>query len=325
VTSFQYPLFFLLLLLIPLYFVLRYIFRRTGVPITRIPDTGGRTWRIRTRILPELLGLAALALLTTALARPREGYTATHTITEGIAIELVIDRSSSMDRPVSGFGKSRFEVVKALFGEFVQGRPDDLLGIVTFSRFAETWCPLTLTRDIMPSYLRILDTVKIREEDGTAIGDGIMLASARLKKAEEDALAAETAGTDIYRIKSKVIILFTDGSNNTGDYTPEEAALQADSWGVRVYTVGFAGSWMEQVDPETLQMIADMTGGESFTAGSVKAVADIFSRIDTLEKSTVETEKFTRYRERFQPFLSAGMILAFLSFLLSLFVYRRIL
>lgn len=320
---FLYPQWFALMALFPLYAGLRFLLRRRGVYVSRIPSTGRTTWRIRTRLIPEFVAAAALILFMMALARPREGFSSTREITRGVALELVIDRSSSMDRPVQGFGRSRFETVKDLFARFAAERPSDLIGIVAFARFAETWCPLTLTRDVMPAYLRILETVTNREEDGTAIGEGILLAAARLKSAEEEYLAAEEKGTDLYTIKSKVIILFTDGNNNTG-ISPIEAAVQASEWGVRVYAVGFTGRRTD-LDTGLLQEIADITGGELFLATSGDAVETIFRTIDTLEKSEVQTEKMTRYRERFQPFILAGMICVLISALLSFFVYRRIL
>ena len=161
------------------------------------------------------------------------------------------DRSSSMTAEMEyrGMRRNRLEVVKKVFEEFImgngeelEGRPNDLVGMVAFARFADTMAPLTLGHGAL---LRFLDQVRIvtrRAEDGTAIGDALALAAARLRTAEEDlARYADESGDKEYEIKSKIIILLTDGQNNFGQRTPEQAAELAADWDIKVYTIGVGG------------------------------------------------------------------------------------
>ena len=205
------------------------------------------SWRLRFRPLLVVARLLCLALLILALARPRKGTVLAETSTEGVAIETVVDRSGSMNTEMDYYGEkmNRLEVVKRVLGDFVEGdakelrgRTGDLIGLVTFARYADTVCPLIPTHTVLAEFLKKTEIVNLRSEDGTAIGDAIALAAARLRKAEEEIQRRNAEmgfrGEDetgqskraSFEIKSKAIILLTDGQNNRGQYSPLEAVKQ---------------------------------------------------------------------------------------------------
>ena len=232
--EFSDPLFLLAGLLVPFVFV-QVNRRSASVAFSSLSLVGGGRRSLRERLvwLPAaLLALATLALAI-ALAGPRTGNSVSRVEREGIAITVVVDRSGSMEARdfVRGDAStSRLDVVKRIFTDFVKGggnfgagRPDDLIGIVAFARYADGLCPLTLDHG---SVLAILDDIKTPDEqteDGTAVGDGLALAVERLRRQET---------------VSKVVILLTDGVNNAGDIEPGEAAELAARFGIRVYTIG---------------------------------------------------------------------------------------
>ncbi len=269
------------------------------------------TWRQRLRRYFFFLRALILALLVVGLARPRSGTQMQEVTTEGIDIMLVLDVSSSMlaedFRP-----KNRIEAAKAVAKEFIQGRTNDPIGLVVFAGEAFTQCPLTLDYGVL---YQILDNVQVapREWDGTAIGNGIATAVARLKDS---------------RAKSKVIILLTDGRNNAGEVDPITAAQLAQTFNIRVYTIG-AGtrgralypvddpifgkryvSMQVEIDENLLQRIAHMTGGRYFRATDSEKLRQIYREIGELEKTRIEVKEFTRYRELYVWF--AGLALALL-------------
>ena len=225
---FDSPIAFSLLLLVIGVFWLRR--RRKASPSIRFSSIynaikAGRSIRQQFLFLPSLLRYVALSLVVIGLARPQEGLERIRDVNKGIAIEMVVDRSGSMGAEMEYKGEvlNRLEVVKEVFEEFIlgnkrdlKGRPNDLIGMVTFARYADTVCPLTLAHGALPRFLKTVKKVERREEDGTAIGDALALAAARLKTAEET-LAQQTDQKEReYEIKSKVIILLTDGQNNAG-------------------------------------------------------------------------------------------------------------
>ena len=226
-------------------------------------------------------------------------------------------------------------------GEELGGRPNDLVGMVAFARYADTMAPLTLGHGAL---LRFLDQVRLvtrRAEDGTAIGDALALAAARLQTAEEDlARYADESGEKEYEIKSKIIILLTDGQNNFGERTPEQAAQLAAQGGIKVYTIGVGGEdgvstvrtlfgnfkvpTGSRVDTGPLQRVAEMTGGLFRMADSDEALREVYAEIDELEKSNIESVRYIDYRELFVPFAIAALCLVMLEVLLSATVFRRI-
>jgi Ca-activated chloride channel family protein len=309
----------------------------------------GDSLRRRLAVLPLLLRLLAILLVVVALARPQMGREKVKDVTKGVAIEMVLDRSGSMGAEMEyGGGRlNRLEVVKRVFEEFVtgngrelEGRPNDLVGMIAFARYADTMAPLTLGHGALVRFLGSVDIVKRRSEDGTAVGDALALAAARLKTAEEEiAKYSDEAGTE-YDIKSKVIILLTDGQNNYGRRTPLEAAELAAEWGIKVYTIGVGsgegvttvrtllGSFKVPtgggVDTKSLEEIARVTGGVFRVAEDEESLRAIYAEIDELEKSEIESVRYVDYREMFVPFAFAAMVALLMEAALASTVFRRI-
>ncbi|HIJ67150.1 MAG TPA: VWA domain-containing protein, partial [Planctomycetes bacterium] len=296
-----------------------------------------------------------------ALSRPRKGTKISETATEGVAIEVVADRSGSMQAEMEYRGRklNRLETVKGVLAEFIKGndkdlsgRSSDLVGLITFARYADTKCPLVHSHDVLLEFLRQTGIVKLRSEDGTAIGDAIALAAARLKKAEEeierrraqlnlrgseDSVEADETG---FKIKSKVIILLTDGINNAGQYTPLEAAKLAKDWGIKIYTIGIGsaqayttiqtmlGSYkvptQDNIDEGLLKAIAENTGGFYGRAGDAKTLRKIVEKIDSLEKTEVKSVQYTQYAEQFGPWAFAALLLLCGEMLAGCTIFRKI-
>ncbi len=307
----------------------------------------GKSLRRHLLHLPLFLRLLALTLIIFGLARPQAGMEKVREINKGIAIEMVVDRSGSMGQkmPFDGQDLSRLAVVKKVFGEFVNGsgplpgRPNDLIGLITFARYADTICPLTLAHGPLNSFLDRIKLVPPKSpENRTAIGDAIALAAARLKTAEQT-LARQSSGLDAsYKIKSKVIILLTDGGNNAGKHTPEEAAALATKWGIKIYTIGVGGDDVVKVktlfgtqmvrtgygvDRKTLTALADKTGGIFRMAEDAKALRLVYEEINKLEKSQVESVRFLDYKEYFFYFILAAFVLLIIETVLRCTVLRR--
>lgn len=316
---------------------------RTGVgfPSVAVPAGIGPSLRYRLAWLPSALKLLALALLVVALARPREGTEQVVDVSRGIAIEVVVDRSGSMAAPIGGGGPTRLDAVKQAVARFVHGdgagltgRPNDLVGLVTFARYPETVLPLTLSHGTLDGFLSGVEVVTDRGEDGTAIGDALALAAARLRTAEE-ALGSR----DDYEIKSKAIILLTDGSHNAGARTPAQAAELAAGWGIKVYAIGIGVGAPEQtvrtplgtfrlpagqpVDAAALQALAERTGGLFRMAEDAESLAAIYREIDRLETSEVESIRYVDFRERFAPWALAALGAAAAAAALAATVFRR--
>jgi len=271
----------------------------------------------------------------------------TRTSTEGVAIEIVVDRSSSMEQPMA-FDRqqlSRLEVVKRVAREFVlgndesspplPGRTGDLVGLVAFAGFADTICPLVRGHAALDNLLGQIQTAQFRGEDGTAIGDALLLAAARLKDAEEGIQRSIRPGDRLpdFTIASKVIILLTDGQNN-GERDPMQAAQLASDWGIRIYTIGigdgaananaFPSIFSRQgVDRDLLTRIARLTGGQYFGADDADALRRVYERIDEMEKTRIETQDLTDYRDLFTPFAMWGLILLMFDIALRTVVLRR--
>ena len=345
------PWAFLLLLVIPLLLVLSSIKGR-GVAI-RFSTVGhatrvGKSLRQKVLWLPSFLRVLALAFLITALARPQTGREEIKEISKGVAIEMVVDRSSSMAAELEYEGEqmTRLDAVKRVFEEFVMGggrdlpgRPNDLIGMIHFARYPDTICPLTLAHGALPAFLKSVKLVQTREEDGTAIGDALALAAARLKTAEES-LEIQRDNADAYTIKSKVIVLLSDGENNFGKRTPLQAAELAAQWGIKVYTIAIGGGdavtsvqtafgvfkipSRQSVDTKTLQAIADKTGGFFRQAEDAASLRDIYEEIDQMEKSEIESVRFVDYKETFVWFALTGFVLIFCETLLRSTLFRRI-
>lgn len=346
---FAWPLVLLLLLAVPLVLWKPRRRRRGGVMFsqTQLLATASRSWRARLGVVPVLLRGAALSLMIVALARPQEVVGHVNSSTEGVAIEIVVDRSSSMEQPMQFDNQmlSRLEVVKRVAREFVlgdkdarpplPGREGDLIGLIAFAGYSDTICPLVRGHAALDNLLAQVETAQFRGEDGTAIGDALMLGAARLKDAEEEikrSLSTDDLSPD-FTIKSKVMILLTDGQNN-GETDPLSAARLAAKWGVRIYTIGigdgdrqpggFPSIFARQgVDRDLLQRIASITDGQYFAANDAETLRKVYERIDAMETTRIETKEFTDYRELFGPLAAWALLALATEIVLRTLVLRR--
>ena len=357
------PWVLLLLLIVP---VLAYSSmrnrRRAAVKFPSLADIKNCpvSWRIRLRPLLNIIRLACITLLIIALARPRKGTVLSEISTEGVAIEVVADRSGSMQTEMDYYGDvlNRFEVVKKVLSDFISGdkkdlsgRTSDLIGLITFARYADTTCPMVLSHNVLLEFLKKTEIVRLRSEDGTAIGDAIALAAARLKKAEDEILQRKNrlleSGEEIseeqesgFKIKSKIIILLTDGINNAGEYDPLQAAKLAKEWGIKIYTIGIGSAQSystiqtplgtykmptgQNLDERLLKTIADTTGGFYGRADDAKTLHDIVEKIDELEKTEVKSFQYTQYAELFGPWTLAALLLLISEIIAGCTIFRKI-
>jgi len=353
----------ILLLVLP---VMAYLMmRRKGTAAVRFPSLVDMknciiSWRIRFRPLLTIARLLCVALLIVALARPRKGTVLSEISTEGIAIEAVVDHSGSMQTEMDydGDNLNRLEVVKKVLSDFIEGdkkdlkgRGSDLIGLISFARYADTLCPLVHSHNVLIEFLKKTEIVKIRNEDGTAIGDAIALAAARLQKAEEEIKLRRqqliSSGEKIsnsdeggFKIKSKVMILLTDGINNAGQYDPLEAAELAKKWGIKIYTIGIGsgqayttiqtplGNYKmptgQQLDEGLLKAIAEKTGGFYGRADDAKTLRSIVEKIDKLEKTEVKSVQYTQFAEHFGPWTLAALLVLAIEMLTSCTIFRKI-
>ena len=278
-----------------------------------------RTWRTRLIWLPSTLSLLALLLIVVALARPRFGRDQSFIRSEGIAIQLVVDRSGSMralDFQIDGQSVDRLTAIKNVARKFVAGDEDpdagelagrmsDLIGLVTFAGYADSLVPLTLDHSFLIDQMEATRIVRTRTEDGTAIGDAITLAVDKLTRIDEQS-----------EIESRVIILLTDGENTAGEIEPVQAAELAKAMGVKIYTIGVGtkgrapypvrvtrnGTIMVRpvevnIDEKTLRKIASVTEGQYFRATDTESLEKIYAEIDQMEKAEVEAQQWTDFRE----------------------------
>jgi Ca-activated chloride channel family protein len=284
----------------------------------------GSLW-VRLRFLPTLLRSLAILLLVACLARPGKADEQTRVFVEGIAIELVVDRSGSMralDFTIGGRSVDRLTAVKRVVEEFVAGgdglpgRPSDLIGLVAFARHADTLCPLTLDHQHLLAALAAVRMPDEPSEDGTAIGDALAMSVERMRDLE-----------DRREIKSRIVILLTDGESNAGAIEPLMAAEIARAYGVKVYTIGVGTRGFAKVpyqvmgrtilrdepvsiDEETLRQVAAVTGGEYFRATDTDSLRRIYETIDSLERTRTEQRRYRQFRDfATEPFRLGGVAL----------------
>lgn len=346
---FAWPWVFALLVLVPLVLVRPGRARLGGAMHTRhdvLAEIGG-SWRTRLMWLPTALRAVCLVLCIVALARPQELLGHVRSSTEGVAIQLVVDRSSSMEAQMSYAGgqSSRLEVVKQVVREFIEGdsskpgrgREGDMIGLIAFARYADTVCPLVRSH---ASLVELLGGVKAAprgsSEDGTGIGAAVALAAARLKNAEAEltrSIGRESGAAPDFKIASKVIVLLTDGVENQ-NVSPIEAARLAAEWGIRIYAIGIGDKPREQrsifdlaapqVDARLLEEMARMSDGQYFSASDADTLRRVYERIGDLEKTRIETEEFTNYRELYRPLLIAALAAFSFEVMLRTLVLRRL-
>lgn len=310
--EFRHPVFFLLLLLLPLaaYFASR---KRTHAALVfsslRPFRASVSFWRVLAHRLIPVIRAVVLGLFILALARPQKVNEEREFETRGVDIVIALDLSGSMlaedFKP-----ENRLAVAKQEAVQFIRGRSNDRIGLVVFARGAFTQCPLTLDYDILTSLLNEIQIGMI--PDGTAIGMGIATAVNRLR--ESDA-------------KSKIIILITDGENNAGKIDPVTAAELARTFRIKVYTIGvgrgglvpfpvndplFGKRYVQarvDIDEFSLKRIADITGGVFFRARDPQSLSEIYSRINDLEKTEVKMKEYRNFDELFPYFLIPALLL----------------
>jgi len=282
---------------------------------------GGQLKRIL-RHIPFVLRTLAMAMIIIAIARPRSSTEFEKVDTEGIDIVLTMDVSTSM--LARDFKPDRIGAAKDIAIEFVSSRPADRMGIVVFAGESYTQSPLTTDRVTLINLMKEIETGLI--DDGTAIGNGLATAVARLK--DSDA-------------KSKVVILLTDGVNNCGEIAPQMAAEIAQTFGIRVYTIGIGAMgeapypvmtpWGVQlrnmkveIDEPLLQSIAAKTGGKYFRATDNTKLLEIYGEINRMEKSKTTVDSFPIYSEEFMKFALIALAALLLEVVFRLFVIRRI-
>ncbi len=323
---FEYPK-LLWLLAVPVLLLLHYLWMelRGRRPHLRVSTSapwlsGGTSVLAVLRHLPFALRLAALSLIIVAIARPRSSTEIEKIDTEGIDIVLAMDVSTSM--LARDFKPDRISAAKDIAIEFIADRPSDRIGIVVFAGESYTQCPLTTDRATLINLMKEVQTGLI--EDGTAIGNGLATAVARMK--DSDA-------------KSRVVILLTDGVNNSGEVSPQTAAEIAKTYGIRVYTIGVGANGMApypvmtpwgmdvqqmkvEIDEKLLQDIADLTGGRYFRATDNTKLSEIYSEINKMEKARTTIDSFPVYKELFGKYALAALMCLLLELLVVLAIRR---
>ena len=257
-----------------------------------------KSWKIHLRHLPFVLRMIAIALLIVVLARPQSTNSWQNSSTEGIDIMLAMEISTSM--LAEDLKPNRLEASKDVAASFINGRQNDNIGLVVFAAESFTQCPLTIDHTVLLNLFKDIQPGII--QDGTAIGLGLANAVSRIKDSQA---------------KSKVIILLTDGVNNTGEIAPVTAAEIAKSFGVRVYTIG-VGTQGEapypiptafgiqyqnipvEIDEPALKQIAATTGGQYFRATDNASLKEIYSEIDQMEKTKISVQEFSKKQEEYK-------------------------
>ena len=345
---FAHPYYFFLL--IPLVVAAWCVYRRrinAGLifaPAERFSDSG-TSWRVRISSLVPLIVFTGMALAIIALARPQTILSQMRRSVDVIAIEMVVDLSGSMQaldlsdiangRIVKS--RTRLDAVKETFADFVETRPDDLIGLVTFGGYASTRCPLTTDHAAL---LHVLNGIEIptprqgrkgqlidQEELLTAIGDALATACARVENAEPE---------------SRIIVLLSDGESNTGLIQPQAAIKIAKTLGVKVYTIGVGTSGNAPfrvrdifgrpriqnapvtLDEDLLKQIASETGGRYFNVRDPKGLDAALEDIGTLEKTRVERDIYQHYTELFNKLLFPALLLVVLGSGLNMMCVKRI-
>jgi Ca-activated chloride channel family protein len=321
--QFLHPQWFWLLALLPLVAILRG--RRGRVAAVQYSSTQtlrqvASETRSRAGGWLTTLSLAALALLIVGMARPQLGRSTTNVDASGVDIVVALDLSGSMQTPddiVNGQGVSRFDMAKSVLTKFVGERPNDRIGLVVFAKDAYIASPMTLDHDFLEQNIDRLQIGTINS-DSTAIGDGLTTALNRLRDLKS---------------KSKVVVLMTDGGNNSGKIDPMMAAEAAKALGVKVYTIGLGNKEIVQQmglpagylpDDATLQKIAAMTGGVFYSADNSEKLQAIYDNIDKLEKTTHTLKKFESQRELFTLAVLPALGLLGLGLGLQQTRYRRL-
>ncbi len=324
--SFANEIFLWGLIIIP-FLIALYIYRQNkGYSSLRLSSlvalsTAPSSWKYYLRHIPFIFRILSISALIVVLARPQSTSSWENIATEGIDIVLALDISGSM--LAEDFKPNRLEASKDVAMEFIAGRPDDRMGLVVFSAESFTQCPLTTDHAVLMNLFQDIKSGMIK--DGTAIGLGLANAVSRLKDS---------------KAKSKVIILLTDGVNNQGEIAPVTAAQIAETFNIRVYTVGvgtlgtapypFKTSFGVQyqnievkIDEEVLQDIASMTYGKYFRATNNQKLKEIYQEIDKLEKSKMEVREFSRKTEEYLLWAAIAILILLLEAVLRVTILKN--
>lgn len=318
---------YLLLLLVPL--IGWYIYKLhksqaslqvSSSEVFQLPGTS--SWKVYMRHLPFVLRMLAIALLIVVLARPQSTNSWQNSSTEGIDIVMAMDISTSM--LAEDLKPNRLEAAKDVAASFINGRQNDNIGLVVFAAESFTQCPLTIDHGVLLNLFKDIQPGII--QDGTAIGLGLANAVSRIKDSQA---------------KSKVIILLTDGVNNTGEIAPVTAAEIAKTFGIRVYTIGvgtqgeapypiptaFGVQYQNvpvEIDEQVLKQIASTTGGQYFRATDNSSLKEIYSEIDQLEKTKISVQEFSKKQEEYKNWALLVFALLLIEVLLRNTVLRNI-
>jgi len=308
-------------------------------PTRRLPPAR-QTWRKFVRLVLPAIFMLGAALTIIALARPQTVFSKTNVRSNAIAIQMVVDASGSMqalDFSTSEKSRTRLDMVKETFARFIERRTDDLIGLVTFGGYATCRVPLTIDHGVLLHSLKGVEVprpvlnargeVANQEEMLTAIGDALATACARLEKTE---------------IKSKVIVLLSDGESNTGIVKPDDAIKAAKALGIKVYTIGVGSNGRApflvrdafgrdaiqyaevRIDEDLLRRIAAATKGQYFNVRDPKGLAKALNEIDKLEKTAIRREIYNQYREWYPYFLAGSAALLALATILNMLLFKQI-
>ena len=318
---------YLLLLLVPLigWYIYKLNKSQASLQVSsseafQLPGTS--SWKVYMRHLPFVLRMLAIALLIVVLARPQSTNSWQNSSTEGIDIVMAMDISTSM--LAEDLKPNRLEAAKDVAASFINGRQNDNIGLVVFAAESFTQCPLTIDHGVLLNLFKDIQPGII--QDGTAIGLGLANAVSRIKDSQA---------------KSKVIILLTDGVNNTGEIAPVTAAEIAKTFGIRVYTIGvgtqgeapypiptaFGVQYQNvpvEIDEQVLKQIASTTGGQYFRATDNSSLKEIYSEIDQLEKTKISVQEFSKKQEEYKNWALLVFALLLIEVLLRNTVLRNI-
>jgi Ca-activated chloride channel homolog len=326
-VSFLNPEFFWLFLMLPVAIAWLFWKRKEATATLKMSSIKGfsSTWKTKLKSFLFVFRILALSSLIIAMARPRTVDISSQTkSTKGVDIVMAIDVSGSM--LAKDLKPNRMEALKKVASNFVEGRPNDRIGIVLYAAEAYTKTPVTSDKAIVEEAIRSIEYSQVLQ-DGTGIGMGLTTAVNRLKDS---------------KAKSKVIILLTDGVNNSGFIEPETASQIAKDFGIKVYTIGIGTNGMAEfpyayapngkgflfkmmpveIDVNLLQTIAKNTGGKYFRATSNSKLEEIYKEINKLETTEIQELKFYDYDEKFRPFVWIAGILILIEFGLRNTIFR---
>ncbi|MBO5024873.1 MAG: VWA domain-containing protein [Bacteroidaceae bacterium] len=326
---FKNPYFFALLAVLIPYIVWYVLKNKKSVPALKMPETVKyryihKSFRLYLMHVPFILRIVLLTLVIIILARPQSKHTWSDTDVEGIDIMLAVDVSTSM--LTQDFKPNRVEALKEIAQHFIEKRHNDNIGLTFFAGEAYTQCPLTTDHAMLMNLYNSADCQMAARgliEDGTAIGDGIMNSLLRLRSS---------------KAKSKVVILLTDGVNNSGNISPLTAAEIAKKNHVRIYTIGIGKNGMApyplptggtvmmpvEIDEQTMTSISEQTGGKYFRAQKNAELDAIYQDIDRMERTKFNVRQYSKRNELYEPFAMAALIVFLLEILMRIVVLKRL-